>query len=714
MEWDLAVFLTAALALIPPILTGRFLYRFAWADVGVVALTFLMGVSARVAGDWRIGVNLAWEWAAMGVAYVLLRCLPRGRGESAALALGMVVTASAVGAYGIFQGVVELPWVQEEYRRDPEAMRQKIGATGSVDPADAPRSAALDNRVLQSNEPFATFGLANSLAAYLVGPLVLLLATGLRGLSRPSRPGFSRWPALLAAAAPGMVLLTCLVMTKGRSAWVGLMVAAGLLGWRARRLLPRRVLLGAGVAAGIAVATLVVVGLKTGRLDPQVLTQSNLSMRYRIEYWRATWAMINDPGDRDGAAAHRNFWRGVGPGNFGRHYVRYKLPQASEEVQDPHDLFLEAWATAGFWAFLALAAALAAGLGPVLARPGDEDVSADDSGGPPTWPVVASGLGLAMVLVVGRMNLFMEDLLIRWLVLALCWIFFALLLSPLWRRVGASAFGAGSAAAAVAVALLASGGLSFPAVALMLWGFLALGLNLREGRPSGRPREIRGRWPAVALALGWSALVGSYLGATLPFWRSEAAVARAKVALQTQRLDRAEAAYQTAEAADPYNARPWLGHAYLQSLVWEARGARPDDLRWKTIPVLLLKAVSPPRDPNVWSLHSQRAAAIGDLLKRVGNSLSPREVVSLRAGMVEATRTASRLYPTNAALRARLAEASAAISMFGDAAAEAREALRLDALNPHADKKLPAVVRARLKSELPRWDERATAAPPAP
>jgi hypothetical protein len=706
LEWDLAVFLVGAIALIPPLLTGRLFYRFSWVDVPVVALMGVVGVSARHAADWRIGVNLAWEWAAMGVAYILLRWLPRGRGESAALALGMMVTASAVGAYGIYQGVVEIPQLQEAFRRDPEAMRQQMGAAGGAGQADDPRRAAVEDRVLQSNESFATFGLANSLAAYLVGPLVLLAAMGLRSLSRPAPPGASRWPALLAAAVPGLVLLTCLVMTKGRSAWIGLMVAAGLLAWRARRLVPRRVLIGAGVAAGVAVAALAVVGLKTGRLDPQVLTQSNLSMRYRMEYWRATWAMIAEESPSFlGAMRADTFWSGVGPGNFGHEYVRYKLPEASEEIQDPHNLFLEAWATAGVWAFVALAAALAGGLGLLLARDDDDLASEDDVRESPMWPVVASGLGLAMVLILGRMNLFMEDLLIRWLILTASWVLFATLLSPLWRRVAVPAFGLGAAGAAIVIALLASGGLSFPAVAMMLWGSVALGLNLRETRRSGRPRECAGRVPAVALAIGWSALVGSYLGATLPFWRSEAAIGRAEVALGTQRFDQAEAAYQAAERADPYNARPWLGHAYLQSLQWESRGAKAEDLRWRTIPTLLLKAASPPRNPGVWSLHSERASVIRDLLKRVGGSLSPREIIPLRAGVVEASRTASRLYPTNAVLHARLAEASAEMSMFGDAAAEAREALRLDALTPHADKKLPDTVRARLQDNLPRWTE---------
>ena len=68
-----------------------------------------------------------------------------------------------------------------EFRRDPEAMRQQMGGAGGTGATDDPRRAALENRILQSNEPFATFDLTNSLAAFLAGPLALLAAMGKGG-----------------------------------------------------------------------------------------------------------------------------------------------------------------------------------------------------------------------------------------------------------------------------------------------------------------------------------------------------------------------------------------------------------------------------------------------------------------------------------------------------------------------------------------------------
>ena len=176
---------------------------------------------------------------------------------------------------------------------------------------------------------------------------------------------------------------------------------------------------------------------------------------------------------------------------------------------------------------------------------------------------------------------------------------------------------------------------------------------------------------------------------------------------------RAERAIERAIRADRFSARPWVALAEIQYAAWRARGAKVDDLRWRTVPYALLQAVSPPRNPS-WSLHRRRAARTRDLLEQLGSSLGPIDLLRLRADVVHATRTASRLYPTNATLHAELAEASAAIGMIPDAVREAREALRLDRLTPHLDKKLPDPVRKRLEAQLPAWEKSAPAAEPSP
>jgi tetratricopeptide (TPR) repeat protein len=173
---------------------------------------------------------------------------------------------------------------------------------------------------------------------------------------------------------------------------------------------------------------------------------------------------------------------------------------------------------------------------------------------------------------------------------------------------------------------------------------------------------------------------------------------------------RAQRAYERALAADRSYVRPWLGYADMAFRAWDWDGARPSDLRWKTVPDLLESAVSLPRNPTSWNLRLRRAEVIRQLLRRVGSELPPTEVIRYNGEIVKETRIATRLYPSSPMLHARLAEASADISMFPDAVKEAEEALRLDRiLAAHPDKQLPAAERGRLEAMLAGWRERGKA-----
>jgi hypothetical protein len=320
-----------------------------------------------------------------------------------------------------------------------------------------------------------------------------------------------------------------------------------------------------------------------------------------------------------------------------------------------------------------------------------------------------------MVLAVGdreHVGLGGGDFFTRWVILGFVWILTVLLASPLWRRVTVPAAGLGAGALAIAVNLLAAGGIGISAVALMLWLLIALGLNLRDDRPCSRLRDAGGRLGASALAAAWAALLGTFVGTVSPFWESQDAIREAEAWLKQRPPDyaRATAAFERARDADQYSARPWLGLAYLAYEEWQARGSKPADLRWQRVPILLKLAAAAPRNPNSWTLHRDRALVSRSLLEALGDGLEPARRLMLQANAVEALRTATQLNPTSAILHAQLAEASAQIGVFADAATEAKQALRLDRLTPHADRKLPQALRRRLESQLPAWEK---VAPPA-
>ena len=700
LAWVAAVLLTLGLALGAMLVGGRTRVRWSWADAAVYLLMFLVGISATRGAERRTAINLAWEWGGLGIAYFLARTLPRTRAESSTLAGALMATAVAVSTYGIYQATVELPTSRAYYHaHKSEALRIAGVVPGS------PEEMLFESRLLASNEPTATFALTNSLAGFLVGPAVLGLAVGLEGLRRRAdRRGLAA--ALLLGALPWLLILTCLLMTKSRSAYLGLALASLVLCWRQRGRLPSRTVAAAVIGAIVLLSVMIAAGVSTGRLDRQVLTQATLSFRYRLEYWQGAWSLIQEePGV---------FWRGVGPGNFGAGYLKHKLPEASEEIADPHNMALEIWATAGITAALALVAALVLGLretmGPALEETGPRPRpgSSKDPDAPParsSWLLLCAGGGWFLAAHLGTAEPREIYLSPRWFALGLGWAWGVLLGLPAWRRALISAAGLGAAALAVAMNLLASGGIGFAPVALSLWLAIALGQNLRDDRPCGRPRDLGGRGPAFGLAVVGAALGGTFFGAITPFWRAEAAMVQAAQAAEGQppRFQEAIEALGQAQEADPYSARPWLILAEVEFRGWQSRGMPAGDPVWLRIDRALLKAVSPPRNPDSLVARRREAAYARQILKDRGDLLTGGAREWLHDREVNALGHAVALYPTNAPLRAELAEASGDAERPLDAAREAEVALALDRRTPHPDKKLSGAVRERLVKALERW-----------
>src|SRR4051794_33939468 len=96
LDWDLAVLVVAGLALASSLIGGVFRFRWSWADAAVIAMMLLVLDSSNQAHDYRVAINLAWDWVAIGLAYVMVRNLPRTSGESYALVGALMATAVAV------------------------------------------------------------------------------------------------------------------------------------------------------------------------------------------------------------------------------------------------------------------------------------------------------------------------------------------------------------------------------------------------------------------------------------------------------------------------------------------------------------------------------------------------------------------------------------------------------------------------------------------
>ncbi len=732
LTWVCATLVVAAVAIIASLFGETFRYRWSWADGAFLLLILVVGLSTGGSEDRRAAINLSWEWAGLGVMYLLVRTLPRTRGESASLAGIVVATAVAIAAYGLFQAFVELPALQKMVRANPEATMRLLGVAPGT-----PGEAMMRNRILESKEPYATFGgLANSLAGFLVGPLAFGLAVVADNLRRAGRG--SRLVAIGLAAIPASIAILCLLLTKSRSAWVGLVVASLVIGLRSWGKLSKRAIAIAGAVEGVVLVGLVATLASLGQLDRQVLTESTKSLRYRLEYWQGSWGILtnapilNEPkaagpiqvGEEEKVAwpESRAFWRGLGPGNFAGPYLRHKLPQASEEINDPHNMILDVWCAAGLPAAILLLATLGLGLWEVFRRPrtvgDDPEFSSaserskpklDDPPRTSAWLIACGASGWHAVIAFGKLDPFdqQQDLLNRWFILGVAWIAAAALGILLWRRRPLPAWGAGVGVLAIAINLLAAGGISMPAVALPLWTLLALGLNLRDDLPAGQLRERRGLIAQASSAAVWAAVVGAFVGAIGPFWRSEGLRTHGEslMSLSTPAYEIARTDFNAAIEADRANVRPLLDLAELEYRYWRSPEARGRSEVWERIFLTLdLARERPWRDEYSLGVRRLQIEYARQLLRTIDNPTA-RDLLSLKSKIVRAARWLARLHPTSAALRAQLALASADLSMYADAVAEAEQAIRLHDLTPHADKKLPEATARDLKAKMPQWVE---------
>ena len=316
--------------------------RYGAVDAAVVVLVAWHGLSALAAmrtGAPRPAVNAAWQWVALATMFFLIRQLINSAREIRAVAAVMISLAVAMSAYGFHQFFYSIPRDQARFAADPEGALQEAGV---VAPPDS-RARELFEQRINSSEPMATFALANSLAGFLAAWLTVSLGICAAECAMRAR---NLW-LWLPAAACALLILGCLILTKSRAAFIATAVGSvALAAWTLMRggRATRRIL----IIAGAAVVLIIVAAIGAGILDREVLSEAGKSLGYRLQYWQATAAMIRE-----------HPWLGCGPGQFQSYYTRYRLPEASETVADPHNFLLEVWATAGTPAAIALIAVMA-------------------------------------------------------------------------------------------------------------------------------------------------------------------------------------------------------------------------------------------------------------------------------------------------------------------------------------------------------------------
>jgi len=663
---------------------SKFSFRFGGVDAAVLALVLWHTVAALWActqGSPRPAVNMLWEWVGMGLCFLLARQFITTAREARATVAVMIALAVALAAYGLYQYAYEMPQTRADYAADPDlAMRE----TGLWFPPGSPERKRFEDR-LQSTEPIATFALTNSLAGFLAPWLVILAAVAcLKGQGR------KRILGLVLCLIPVAI---CLILTKSRGGYIATGAGLAAVGLCCRK---RTTRFGwkAPLAATGGLALLVAVALAVGGLDREVFSQASKSLGYRVQYWQSSLRMIAD-----------HPWVGCGPGNFQEVYTQYKLPEASEEITDPHNFLLEIWATSGTPAMAAFLVMLGCFVWSMFKT--DESTSGglsqcsfDENGTvpfgsahPPTpapspdaWLHVLAGgvFGFLLAVPLGTLSAAPPGTTSVFCGLPPALATLVILFG--WIRDGRlPSYLPALGIAVLLIHLLAAGGIGLPSVAGTFWLLLALGL---QGQ---RPHACR-------TAVAWAMLAAAVGLAVACYWTAYAPVlgCQARLRLSEREPTKTVEHLEAAATADPLSAEPWRRLAAIHFERWRWNPSEDGFQRFKRADARMLELA--PQSTPAWSASGDRYFRASAKTDRHGEKLV--DVALLKA--VEAYRQAVRLYPNSAMNRAKLAEAYRAAGDLPAFRHEAEAALRLDKATPHNDKKLPADLRDQLLRGPPK------------
>lgn len=679
-------FLLAAAWLIRAVLLPPGNGRVDASEWAVALLVVVHSVSALVmlrAGHPRPTLNAMWQWVSYGVLFVLCRRLLDRPVAQRALTSILIALGVGMASLGFFQVLHSNPQLRAQYARDPEGTLRKADIHA---PPGSPQRRHFEDR-LGSTEPTGPFALTNSLAGFLA-PLTVLMAYVVMACSDRVH-----WRRAVLGAIPLLMLAGCLLLTKSRSAYLATLFGLALLGLRAP--MARSLLRNGWVVATavVAMAAAMMLGIRFGGLDRQVLTEAPKSLLYRGEYWQSTLALIGD----------HPVW-GCGPGNFKDFYTRYKLPQASETVADPHNFLLEVSANSGLPAaallVLALATALRYAPGGAGGRATDSPDAASQSADrvreapseptEPELPAAYTGLALGIVLAfpAGWAGGLAADEAMLWTTLPASlltiWI-----LHP-WVRSGVlPSWPVFVAVMTLLIHLLVAGALGFPGIGQLVWVLAAVALSVSTGE-RGRTDDATpatgtaSRRPAASgrggkqllgalLALQVLLLAASYLTMYRPVLSL-----RGILSAPDSRADQPlpESVLEAAITADPWSAEPRelrVSHAAQ---------------RWTHEPTPQRLADYDQAVTQLLAVHPQASSIrryCGDLsLEMYAFARDP----ALLARALRFYREAVERYPQSNILRAQLAWTYFLAGELTAARDEAERALQLDRMLPHTELQL--------------------------
>jgi O-antigen ligase len=673
-------------------------YRPALPDlaIGLMVLGHLVSGLHVLAGsgNGRSALNMMWEWLAIGVFWILMRLLVVRKESQQLLTNTFIVTVLGLSLLGLWQHYYWYPQQASKFEQLLEYTEQTAANEALSQDAkneykelvsqfgtdvltlDTPGRMSFLARVKASVEPIGLFVLANTFALFL---LVALLFVTFDFFNRANQLSLQTRVSMGLIAT---ILLFCLILTKSRTAWAGTITGLStyfVLHWilaRSRiRISIRYLMVAISVAGG-----LILWGMLTGGLDPQVISEAPKSLQYRLEYWSSSLELLQD---------HPIF--GAGPGNFRQHYLRYKLPGSSEEILDPHNLFLGIWSGGGLLALLGLCLLIISSVAKGIQNFQDND----EASVPPSHSALVLKQAALLIILgyaftIASVFLLEGHLDQRLILMGSITASFSVVLNKLGvqffmrRPVALAAF------VATVVHLSGASGIEMPAVVLVIL-VLAHSITFSEIQ-TGKEIQLSEKSLLSASLMSLGLLVGSLLTGLIPVQLAQTDINIGKSMLLVRGNPQlAKRYFLSASEADSLSPEPQQQLALFYFQNWRNSGSR-DDSEFEQAVSHLQDAIK--LDP----FAAGRYRSLGNLWDAKAEQ-SEDEADAIKA--VDAYQDAALLYPNFAELQAELAMAQQRANQ--PATEAAKTALDLDELNHqygHTDKFLSEDVRKRLKQML--------------
>jgi UDP-GlcNAc:undecaprenyl-phosphate GlcNAc-1-phosphate transferase len=671
---------------------------------------FLAGaaISTVFAEDKSAALVRAAELSGLWVGCLALVQAIRSDAERRFLLAVLVAAALVSALVALEQTFQEFPARMAYF----QAHRQEILASQGIAAGSAAEQAFLERLGAGATGAMAGPGV---LATMLV--LGILIACGLARekwteASRSRRAGMR--PMAVGLLAVAAVCAAGLAATKSRSGAAALLVGLGWLAvaWQVRR---------RGLRVALYAAPLVIVAgfvALAAAVDHPAIAAVLGPLRYRPGEWLATWDILRSHGIA-----------GVGLENFGLYYPEFRSPSAPANLDDPHNLVLSLWSSlglAGAAAGIALVAvAVVAWLRARRAGPRDE------AGAPAMQPAEAAGESLAWLLV--PVAIVAGPTVVAYFVLgmplgvgamALALVVIGLASAEEPRRMAVpdrplGVLGVACVVALAALLLMEQAGAAIQE-APTVWAMLVvLGVSLGAAPTCGARRGSGGlssptatptpsaRFGAAAqfalMVLGM-ALIFSYVKfIMLPVGQEETLLA---VAGQATGAFECDEALRAAGEANPLAWEP----ALVRGRMWQREASPAQGGPGQAIP--LERAMEAFREALARQPRLGQAwLGLADCyLAPEGADKDPEALADALGCLQEA----SRLAPTDAATRVRMAEVLDRLGQGGRALAEFRQALDLDDRLPAESRHLASDARRAAEQRAGELEESLAGQPAMP